>query len=290
MKSSKELILCISVIMASAVGFIGLNMAVSNPWFVIITLTSLPFAWAIYISLSKNIIAVSLTAILSIATFFIIFPYKIWYLVPTVFSIVALIFGYIVCANLKNIFAKVSISGVASVPTSYLMYGLVTIISFVSFYSSPVQDLKNGLQIPPSVVEIIARQAIPDFSDKTTVDSLISSSLKLPRGQNISNDQRRDVLEQLGLDKYNLKGDDILVDKPEALSDLFTNQLNKVLQNYGDIIPITVASTIWSILIVLAKMFVPIILLFDALLLKLLIRIGFVTISTSTIEKEEMSF
>lgn len=290
MKSSKELILCILVIMASAVGFIGLNMAVSNPWFVIITLASLPFAWAIYISLSKNFIAVSLTAILSIATFFIIFPYKTWYLVPTVFSIVALIFGYIVCSNLKNILAKVSISGVASVPTSYLMYGLVTLISFVAFYSSPIQNLKNGLRIPSSVVEIIARQAIPNFSDKTTVDSLISSSIKLPQDQSISNDQRRDVLEQLGLDKYNLKGNDILVDKPEALSDLFTNQLNKVLQNYGDMIPMAVASTIWSILIVLAKMFVPVILLLDALLLKLLIRIGFVTITTSTIEKEEMSF
>ena len=115
MKSSKELVLCIIVIIAAATGFISLNLAVSNPWFVISTLTVLPVAWAIYISLSKNIYAILLTASLSIATFFMIFPYKPWYLVPTIFSVVALIFGYIVCTNLKINLAKVSISGIASI-------------------------------------------------------------------------------------------------------------------------------------------------------------------------------
>lgn len=212
------------------------------------------------------------------------------YLIPVAFLIISLIFGYTTSLGLRNNLLKQSVSYIASAPLSYLMYGIVTLASFVAFYSAPVQNLKNGIRIPPKYIEIIANNSIPGYSSTTTVDDMINSALKVPAGQSVDGAQRDAILEQLGLDKYNLKGNDTLSKQPQALSDLFSTKINDALKNFGSLIPLTVASTLWTVLIVIAKMLVPIILILDALIMKLLIRIGLVTTTTTTVEREELGF
>jgi hypothetical protein len=288
MKNTKELALAIIVIITATLGFTILNLATNNLWLLILALIPLPLFWAIQISLSKNYYVILATTIISIATFFIIFPNKPYYWASALFAVILMFYGYIVCNHTKKTLLKISISSIANTPLSYLMYGLVTIFSLAAYYSTPIQNMKTNFRIPPKLIEISASKIIPGYDSKATIDSLISNAIKLPGGEMISSEEKALIMEQLGIDKYNLQGNEKLSDKPQVLGDIVNSQIEKSIGSLGNFIPLVVASTLWTVLIVIAKMMVPIILLLGALLLKLLIKIGFVTVTTTTVEREEL--
>jgi hypothetical protein len=150
--------------------------------------------------------------------------------------------------------------------------------------------MKTSFHIPPKLIEISASKIIPGYDSDATIDSLILNAIKLPDGEMISSEEKVLIMQQLGIDKYNLQGDEKLSDKPQVLGDIVNSQIEKSIGSLGDFIPLVVASTLWTVLIVVAKMLIPIILLLDSLLLKLLIKIGFVTVTTTTVEREELGF
>jgi hypothetical protein len=290
MKNTKELSLAITVIISAALGFTILNLATNNPWLLLIALIPLPLFWAIQISLSKNYYVFLATAIISVATFFIIFPNKPYYWASALFAVILMFYGFVVCNNAKKTLLKVSVGSIANTPLSYIMYGLVTIFSLAAYYSTPIQNMKTSFHIPPKLIEISASKIIPGYDSDATIDSLILNAIKLPDGEMISSEEKVLIMQQLGIDKYNLQGDEKLSDKPQVLGDIVNSQIEKSIGSLGDFIPLVVASTLWTVLIVVAKMLIPIILLLDSLLLKLLIKIGFVTVTTTTVEREELGF
>lgn len=285
----KQILFAVFSIISGLTSFYFLKKGAFGDWALLIPgIIVLPTVWGISVFLIESFLIAIITSFVVAASFLVLWGFSLPYLICATLVLLSLLFGFKKVNKEKTLRIKITPEEIFP-KGMWLLFFVMAIIISTGFYFSPKgQELKKGLPIPHWIEERTLALVIPGFSNNLTVDETLNLITRKDKNAPVSEQTRKQILEQVGLADLNLSGQEKINQRPEILDRLISGNINQILKGLKSYLPIIAALTVWQILIWLNKILIPLVVLLDFVIYFIMRKLGFIKIEKIATEKEEL--